>query len=87
MNDTCKQCGAQCCKFVSVSASDHQSAAVLSGRAAFTVNEAHYIPARCKYLDATNQCSIYPIRPELCRTFAVDCQACRDVRSGATRKP
>jgi Fe-S-cluster containining protein len=87
MNETCFKCKAQCCKFVIAVAPDADNLEMLKGRAAFFAGSRAYIAARCKYLDSSDRCSIYPIRPHLCQAFEVGCQACQEVRDGSKETP
>lgn len=76
----CQECGARCCKFISISIEEFPENMDGNPERYFTLHEnvkvveTRYgkeivISSRCKALSDDNTCSIYDDRPDMCRNF------------------
>ena len=76
----CRECGAKCCKFISISLNEFPSELDRNPERYFNLHkhmrvvETRYgkeivISTRCSALREDNTCSIYEDRPEFCRNF------------------
>lgn len=76
----CRECGAKCCKFISVTLDDFSPELDPNPARYFDLHEhvkvitTHYgreivIATRCTALREDNTCAIYEDRPDLCRNF------------------
>ena len=76
----CRECGAKCCKFISISLEDFPPELESDPERYFNLHEhvkvvkTRYgreavIASRCSALREDNTCSIYDDRPDLCRNF------------------
>jgi Fe-S-cluster containining protein len=76
----CRECGAKCCKFLSISLGDFPAELDCSPERYFALHEhirivetrfgkEAVIDSRCSALREDDTCSIYGDRPDLCRNF------------------
>ena len=77
---TCRQCGAMCCRTIAVKV-DATTDAQRDYLA--TRGRVHagfwYLPTRCRHLTGT-RCTIYERRPVVCREYAVGGELCMATR-------
>lgn len=83
MNPTCALCGAKCCKVLWLPGPPSEF--TLRTRRVVEVLGGTLIAGRCRRLDNGNRCSVYEMRPALCREWDVDGLPCVTVRAKAGR--
>ena len=84
MNNTCRLCGACCCRYLTLplapeSTFDAEAKRWLELHGITIGNGKLIIPLRCSKL-LNGVCTIYETRPKVCRDFAVDGEACQQAR-------
>lgn len=83
MNPTCRDCGAVCCKGVMFATTLRNQEFLIQTRGAKSIPGGVVVPCRCRYLSHDNRCTIYAVRPEACRIWAVGGAGCRLAREAA----
>lgn len=79
----CPGCGAKCCRYYTVALEAPEDAEDFDELRWLLAHEGNYvyvdegewhlnIEGRCKYLDASGRCAVYPYRPQICRSHGLE---------------
>ncbi len=87
MNDLCKKCAGECCKYINIPLWDMpEDIEWMEARGYILENDGSLIwriPSRCKHLSDEGMCKIYDTRPQTCRDYEVEGGACNRAREFA----
>lgn len=77
---TCQECGGKCCKVAQFECGPQMQRFMIGTRNAIATDNGVLIPARCRYLDQNNACTIYDKRPDACAMWMVNGDPCLTVQ-------
>ena len=81
MNHDCERCGGLCCKTLIVTGMPPEVAAFLAETRGTAIPGGVMIASRCRHLAADGACSRYADRPQECRLYERNGDACKLTRA------
>jgi len=85
VNQSCKDCGGACCRYISLPVMTPDRNWMLADPAWMEargeiVGDKWIIKSTCPHLTADGLCDIHETKPETCRKYEVDGESCKRIR-------